>query len=352
MYVRNRDEHHNRWREQSPRRIDTGSVLHLATLSGRQPIGTEGDRSLPYLANARPQLGHSALDARKELVGSKNLTAMIAPSVLKIGGNCAACKLRKHKLFFCNLSPSGIRALNRIRNTAGYRTGAVLFVKGHLPRGAFVLCKGRAKLSMGTVDGRSIILGIAEAGEVLGLAAAVSGAPYEATAEALERCQVSFLKRNALLHLMRQQNEFCLRIAEYLSEKYRSACQEIRVRSVPQLAGKKLAKLLMGWAVSNGATRKPRPIRLPLTHAEIAEMIGTARETVTRLLSDFKRKGLIQERGSMLVIRNRVALDALIAAPSPECGMEGLKAHSFDDNLRVNVLNEADNVAATTSGAC
>lgn len=102
---------------------------------------------------------------------------MIAPSGLKIGGNCAACKLRKQK-FFCNLSPSGIRAFNTIRNTAGYRKGAVLFVKGQLPHGAFVLCKGRAKLSIGTIDGKTITLGIAEAGEVLGLAAVVSGTPY------------------------------------------------------------------------------------------------------------------------------------------------------------------------------
>jgi CRP/FNR family cyclic AMP-dependent transcriptional regulator len=254
-------------------------------------------------------------------VGSKQLKAMMAPSGLKIGGNCAACKLRKQK-FFCNLSPSGIRALDTIRSTAGYRKGAVLFVKGQLPRGAFVLCKGRAKLSVGTIDGKSIILGIAQAGEVLGLAAAVSDTPYEATAEALEPCQVSFLKRNALLHLMRQQNEFCLRIAEYLSEKYRSACQEIRVRSVPQLAGEKLAKLLMGWAVSNGATREPRCIRLIFTHEEIAEMIGTTRETVTRLLSDLKRKGMIQQKGSMLVIRDRVALDAL-AAPARQSSTEG-----------------------------
>ena len=255
-------------------------------------------------------------------MGCKKLMAMFAPSRLKIGGNCVACKLRKQK-FFCNLSPSGIRALNTIRNTARYPKGAVLFVKGRLPRGAFVLCKGRAKLSVETIDGKTIILGIAGAGEVLGLAAAVSGAPYEATAEALEPCRVSLLERNPLLRLMRQQNEFCLRVAEYLSEKYRSTCQEIRIRSVQQTASKKLAKLLMGWAASNGSTGEPNRIRLTLTHEKIAEMIGTKRETVTRLLGDFKRKGLIQQRGPMLLIRNRVALDALAAAPSPPCSAEG-----------------------------
>ena len=239
---------------------------------------------------------------------------MIAPPYgLRIIESCVACKLRE-PTFFCNLSPSGLRALNTIRNTAGYPKGAVLFVEGQLPRGAFVLCKGRAKLSACTIDGKIIILNIAEAGEVLGFAATVSGASYEATAETLEPSQVSFLNRDALLHLMRQQNEFCLRVAEYLSEKYRTACQEIRILSSSQSAAKKLAKLLMIWAVSNGSTREPRRIRMTLTHEEIAEMIGTSRETVTRLLTDFKRKGLVQQRGSMLVICNSAALDALIAA--------------------------------------
>ncbi len=148
---------------------------------------------------------------------------MITP--LRIIANCAACKLRNEK-FFCNLSPSGVQALDAIKNTARYPKGAVLFVKGQLPRGAFVLCQGRAKLFARTLDGQSVTLGIAEAGDVLGLAATVSGTPYEATIKALEPCQVSFLNRGALLHVMRQQNEFCLRVAQYLSNKYLAACQQ------------------------------------------------------------------------------------------------------------------------------
>lgn len=288
-------------------------------LSPGRPLGTERGPEPAYLASVWPQLEGFATDAGRS---TKNLTAMSRPSKSKIGGNCVACKLRKQN-FFCNLSPSAIWALETIRNAARYQKGAVLFLKGQQPRGAFVLCKGRAKLSVGTIDGRTIISEIVEEGEALGLAASVSGTPYEATAEALERCQVIFLERNALLHLMRQQNEFCLRIAEYLSEKYRSACQEIRARSVPQLAGNKLAKLLIGCAVGNGATREARRIRLPVTHEEIAGMIGTARETVTRLLGDFKRKGLIQQKGSMLVIRDRIALEALAAVPSLQCSTEG-----------------------------
>lgn len=89
--------------------------------------------------------------------------------------------------------------------------------------------QGRAQLSVSGIDGKTIIPDIAEAGEVLGLAAVVSGTPYEATAETLEPCQVSFLNRDALFDVMRQQNEFCLRVVGYLSKKYRTACQEIRV---------------------------------------------------------------------------------------------------------------------------
>ena len=65
----------------------------------------------------------------------------------------------------------------------------MLFVEGQAPRGIFVLCKGRVKLSICASDGKTLILKIAEAGEVLGLSAAVSGAPYELTAETVIRAK-------------------------------------------------------------------------------------------------------------------------------------------------------------------
>jgi len=72
----------------------------------------------------------------------------------------------------------------------------------------------------------------------------------------------------------------------------------------------KLARLLLSWVA--GELRN-RELRVPaeFTHEEMAQMIGSSRETVTRLLSDMKRKDLIRFEGATLVIPNRIALQAI-----------------------------------------
>ena len=236
---------------------------------------------------------------------------MLSPYGLEIVESCLTCRLRADKIF-CNLPPATVQALETIKNTTAYPKGAVLFVEGQAPRGVFILCRGRVKLSICSSDGKTLILKIAEAGEVLGLSASVSGKPYELTAETLDPCQVNFVKREDFLRFLREHNDVCLRVAEQLSEKYNTACHEIRSLGLSHSAAEKLAKLLLEWALKNGGARQPDRMKLTLTHEEIAQMIGTSRETVTRLFADFKKRQLIQLKGSTLVIRNRSALETLV----------------------------------------
>jgi CRP/FNR family transcriptional regulator len=237
---------------------------------------------------------------------------VLSPYGLEIIESCVTCKLRADKIF-CNLPTQTVQALEAIKYTTAYPKGAVLFVEGQAPRGVFILCRGRVKLSICSSDGKTLILKIAEAGEVLGLSASVSGKPYELTAETLDPCQVNFVKREDFLRFLREHNDVCLRVAEQLSEKYNTACHEIRSLGLSHSAAEKLAKLLLEWSVKNGGARQPDRLKLTLTHEEIAQMIGTSRETVTRLFADFKKRQLIQLKGSTLVIRNRAALEGLVS---------------------------------------
>ena len=101
-------------------------------------------------------------------------------------------------------------------------------------------------------------------------------------------------------------------VAEQLSEKYNNACHEVRSLGLSHSAGEKLAKLLLEWSSKNGEANKQEPrLKLALTHEEIAQMIGTSRETVTRLFADLKKRQIVQAKGSTLVIRNKVALKAI-----------------------------------------
>ena len=170
----------------------------------------------------------------------------------------------------------------------------------------------RVKLSICSTDGKTLILKIAEPGEVLGLSATVSGKPYELTAETVDPCQVNFVKRDDFLRFLKEHSEACLRVAEQLSDKYNSACREIRSLGLSHSAGEKLAKLLLEWSIRNGEVAKAEPrVTLALTHEEIAQMIGTSRETVTRLFADLKKRQIVMAKGSTLLIRNKAALKSI-----------------------------------------
>lgn len=239
---------------------------------------------------------------------------MLSPYGLDIIESCFTCKLRADRLF-CDLPTSALQSFESIKYATAYPKGAVLFVEGQSPRGIYVLCKGRVKLSICSTDGKTLILKVAEPGEVLGLSASVSGKAYELTAETLDPCQVNFVKREDFLRFLKEHGEACLRVAEQLSEKYNSACHEIRSLGLSHSAAEKLAKLLIDWSTKNGEAAKVEPrLKLALTHEEIAQMIGTSRETVTRLFADLKKRQIVQAKGSTLLIRNKAALKQIASA--------------------------------------
>ena len=213
---------------------------------------------------------------------------------------------------FCDLQPAALQSFESIKYATAYPEGAVLFVEGQSPRGIFVLCKGRVKLTMCSPDGKTLILKIAEPGHVLGLSSTVSGKAYELTAETMEPCQVNFVKREDFLRFLKEHSDACLRVAEQLSDRYNSTCRDIRALGLAHSAAEKLAKLLLELSAKSREATKAEPrLKLALTHEEIAQMIGTSRETVTRLFSDLKKRQIVQSKGSTLTIRNKAALKAM-----------------------------------------
>ena len=235
---------------------------------------------------------------------------MRAPYGLNILDNCLTCPMREEHLF-CNLPVVALQRLNEIRSTAVYPRSAMLFIEGQQPRGVFVLCTGKAKLSTSSAEGKTVITKISDPGDVLGLSATISNRPYEVTAEMIEPGQANFITRDALLHFMREYGEVAVRVAEQLSRNYYAAYEGIRALGLTNSPAERFAQLLLGWsnAVSNG---DPLQLKLTLTHEEIAEIIGTTRETVSRLFSQFKKKQLVQLKGATLIIRNKAALKEMV----------------------------------------
>jgi CRP/FNR family cyclic AMP-dependent transcriptional regulator len=245
--------------------------------------------------------------------GPSKVVEMNTPYGLEIVDSCLTCKLRRGH-WFCGLSADVLKMLSAVSHLSTYPGGAVLFVEGQMPRGAFVLCSGKAKLSTTSRDGKVLILKIAEAGEVLGMSAVIAGEPFELTAETAGPCQVNFVERDALMRLMEKNGEFGLHASQALSREFQSAYRDIHDLVLARSSAGKLARLLLSWTpIREKFEPSEVRVRASLTHEEMAQMIGSSRETVTRLLSELKKKEFIRLDGSTLVIRNRTALEALAA---------------------------------------
>ncbi len=239
---------------------------------------------------------------------------MKSPYGLEIIESCVNCELRADHLF-CNLSMPVLEAFEAIKYATLYPRGAMLFVEGQSPRGIFVLCNGRVKLSTCSSEGKTIITQIAGPGEVIGLSATISNRPYEVTAETLDSCQVNFVRREDFLRFLSEHSEAAMRVAEHLSNCYYIAYEQVRSLGLARSAPAKLAKLLLEWCQSDGKlTEQGIRLKVSLTHEEMAQMIGSSRETVTRMLAELKAREIIHQKGSSLFIQNQTALEALVGA--------------------------------------
>jgi CRP/FNR family transcriptional regulator len=234
-----------------------------------------------------------------------------SPYGLQIVENCVTCPHKESRLF-CNLPAAAVERLSEITGSATYPKGATLFVEGQPARGVFILCAGHVKLSTSSSDGRTLILRISEPGDLLGLPATISGRPYEVTADVIEPTQANFISRTDFLNFLRDHGEAALRVAQELSETYQTAFAEMRTIGLSHSAREKLARFLLDWSAHHPSDSGAIKFSLTLTHEEIAQMIGASRETVTRLFADFKKRDLLQIKGSSVTIRDKRGLEQLL----------------------------------------
>jgi CRP/FNR family transcriptional regulator len=227
--------------------------------------------------------------------------------------SCQSCKTRGNS-FFCKLSPAAMKQFDTIKSSSVYPEGAVLFLEQQSPHGVFVLCQGEVKLSISSSEGKTLILRIAKAGEILGLTSVLGGKPYEVTAETLHPSQIAFVRRDDFVRFLTNFPEALQGIVNQLSSNYRGACEQLRTVALSPTVHGKLAKLLLDWSSEADSSKGAARITMPLTHEEIAEFIGSSRETVTRALGDFRHRHLVTLKGSTLTIENREALAHFVNA--------------------------------------
>jgi len=226
---------------------------------------------------------------------------------------CLTCHLRSDR-FFCALSHESLKAFNQIKRGAVFPDGAVIFIEGQAPRGIFMLCQGQAKLSLTSSAGKTLILRIAKPGEVLGLDAVVTGKPYELTVETMLPSLLNFVNREDFLRFLKDHSDACLQAAQHIIRGCHDLYDVVRSIGLSHSISGRVAKFLLASATDGQATNGVVRANLALTHEDIAQLMGTCRETITRTLTDFRKKDIIELKGSTLIIHNKPALERLVAA--------------------------------------
>ena len=183
--------------------------------------------------------------------------------------------------------------------------GTVLFAEGEPARCVYLLRTGRATVSISSSEGRIVMLRIAQAGAVLGLNSALQNGAYDTTVKTLEPCRTDSISRVELIELMQQSQAGAQAILKILSRELTELTDRAKLLLLPQTASGRLAKLLLDWSNGNGSVDRV------LTHEEIAQMICSSRETVTRLLAILNRQQVIRVTSDSILIRDRLALEKI-----------------------------------------
>jgi CRP/FNR family transcriptional regulator len=214
------------------------------------------------------------------------------------------------------LSPEAASAFEAIKQTNHYPAGVIIFTEGDEPQGIYALVHGKAKLILGMDKKRAQIIRMAEAGEVMGLSAAIANEPYEMSVETLSPCRIEFVTCRELLRFLHEQPEVCFRVVQLLGQTLHESYEQFCLFEKTPPVATRLAYVLLNWCAEGQETNEGIRLDIPLTHEGIARMIGTSRETVTRALGKFRDKRILRLEGSTILIRKKAELEKLIKLSS------------------------------------
>ena len=213
---------------------------------------------------------------------------------------------------FSNLSADAQARLNAIGSDMDYTRGYSLFIEGQPSQCVYIILSGRVKLSVTSREGKTMIMRIAEAGDVLGLSAAMNGSDYEVSAEALEFSRVKVLRSRDFIDFLRKYPEAAMEATQCVLREYKFMFKDVCRLGLPTTVTGRLANLLLDWRekrFEEGHTDSR--MVMTLTQEEIAGMTGTSRETVSRVLQQFQRDKLISIKGVSLTVLRPEALEQL-----------------------------------------
>jgi len=221
-----------------------------------------------------------------------------------IRGTSAERGLVRGVSLFADLEPAALASLERAAELRDFPEGAVIVSQEDAGESLFVLVRGRVKVVLYGESGREVILSIfKQPGDFFGEMALLDDEPRSATVIAADRSRLLVLSRAAFQEHITTHPRTALRVLTELSRRLRRADEVIGNLALLDVYGRLAGKLRElaesdGEEVDDGVLIRQRP-----TQAEIAAMIGTSRETVSRALSELARRGFVEMSGKKLLLR-------------------------------------------------
>ncbi len=213
---------------------------------------------------------------------------------------CENCLAKKSSLFkaFCD---DQVDDLNAVKTCAYFKKNQPLFLEGSLPRGVFCLNSGKVKIFARGEEGKEQIIHVAKEGEIVGFRAMFSEEPYKVTASTLEESNICFINKSDFLSMVDTNVTLRNGIMKELSTELANRVTYITNMAQKSVRGRLAFALILLQEIYTGEM-------INLTREDLANFVGTATETLIRLLKDFKEEGIIQTHGRKIEVLNSDAL--------------------------------------------
>lgn len=213
---------------------------------------------------------------------------------------CEQCSVSKDGIFSSLLSAE-TDDLNRHKSCHQYKKHQAIFLEGSYPRGVYCVSQGKIKIYTIGDGGKEQIIHIAKAGEVIGFRAMFSGDPYKVSAATLEDAHICFVSKEDFMSMIDTNATLRNRIMQELSKELGD-----RAQFITNLAQKSVRERVAFALILLQNIYGNEPINL--SREDMANFVGTATETLIRLLKEFREEGLIEVQTRKLTVLDQEAL--------------------------------------------
>lgn len=226
--------------------------------------------------------------------------------------SCPEC-CGSHHGWLCHFSADGLGDLDACATHVLVPAGHIIFAEGQRLHTVSVICEGQVKVTVSSQRGRTFLVRVAKRGEILGLSSALTNTPHQNTAEAVGLVRLRILPRLDFMRFMQTNPEASFRAAEDMCRQYRSVLRDVYRLALSDSVASRVAHFLLSLAEESGKLADIQPqFPLPAKQEEIASMLGSSRESITRVLSDLRRRGIVRIESHNCTILRKDALESLI----------------------------------------